>query len=81
MKTHIRFLIFLGEPLALLRLVPVAIVTWILCHFISPRLASYLLIKKVKGDVNRYELTFHNRIREELTFSNIFSKSYYPLAF
>lgn len=75
------FLIFLREPLALLRLVILALATWILWHFISPRLAFYLLVRKMRKGMGRYELIFHKRTGEELTLSNAFSKSYYPLAF
>lgn len=75
------FLIFLREPLALLRVMFLALVTWILWHFASPRLAFYLLTRKIRKDTKRYELILHHRVEEELTFSNAFSKSYYPLAF
>ncbi|MEN2974514.1 MAG: hypothetical protein ABDH32_02915 [Candidatus Caldarchaeales archaeon] len=75
------FLIFSREPLALLRLVILALTTWILWHFISPRLACYLIARKMRRGMRRYELVSHKRNIEELTLINVFSKSYYPLAF
>lgn len=76
------FLPFIRELLALLRLVLSTIGCWIIWHFLSPKIAYYSLTKKIKNRKGRIELISSRRISEEkLTFSNIFSRAYHPLAF
>jgi hypothetical protein len=76
------FLPFIREPLALLRLMSSTIGCWIIWHFLSPKIAYYSLTKKIKNSKGRIELISSRGIsEEELTFSNIFSRAYHPLAF
>ncbi len=77
------FLPFVSEqPFALLRLLGSAIACWIIWHFISPRLAGYLVIRRIRNSKGRLQLMFVEEEKyEEMTFTNIFSKVYYPLAF
>jgi len=76
------FLPFIREPLALLRLIASIIGCWIIWHFLSLKIAYYSLAKKIRNSGGKLELISAGGIKEEeLSFSNIFSRSYYPLAF
>lgn len=76
------YLPFIREPLALLRLILSTIGCWIIWHFLSPRIAYYSLTKKIRNSRGKLEIIFVSGIKEEeFTFSNVFSRAYYPLAF
>ena len=75
------FLPFIKEPLALLRLMLSTIGCWIIWHFLSPRIAYYSLAKKIRNSGGKFEIISGGGIKEELSFSNVFSRAYYPLAF
>jgi hypothetical protein len=73
---------FIREPPALLRLVASVIGCWIIWHFLSPKIAYYSITRKIKKSGGKLELVSAGGIlEEELTFSNVFSRAYYPLAF
>lgn len=76
------FLLFAKEPLVLLRLVGSALACWLIWHFVSPRISYHILVRKIKSSKGKLELiSSGENIYESITFTNIFSKVYYPLAF
>ncbi len=82
----ILLLYYIPAPTIVLRMIALILATWLIWHFLSPYVASVILLgmssKSLKNKQSRYDFMIVEKPRPEpITLSNIISRAYYPAAF